>query len=167
MASFGGPVRRAWASGGSVWAMVPEPIEDATLGRFHWDPENELWLGTFDIPPDNSARLTVQVGPSDRAAVLALARETVARMRELDPEARRFVAAELRRAEASEELSSGPVDIERAVGLMVLKSANVEPGGMVKMIFGSEGMFGGVDLFVWFDRDGDRGITVLHDSRLP
>jgi hypothetical protein len=74
---------------------MPKPMEDAVLGRFTWDQENGFWLGTVDVPPNDSTWLTLQVGPSERRAALALAREAAGRIRELEPEARRFLAAEL------------------------------------------------------------------------
>ena len=46
-----------------------------------------------------------------------------------------------------------------------LKSANAEPDGVLEMVFGNADVFGGVDFFVWFDRDGDRGIIVMDESQ--
>lgn len=146
--------------------MVPEPIEDATLGRFTWDQEQELWLGTVEVTPGASAWLTINVGPSEGTAVLPLAREAAARARELEPEARRFLAAQLK-ARPSETSRVEPGDVEEAVGQMVLNSVGAGPDGVLELVYSDEGLFGGVGFFVWFDADGDRGIIVLDEGQTP
>ena len=80
---------------------MAKPIEDAAIGRFTWDRENEFWLGAVDLPSRDSTWLTLQIGPSERAAALALAREAVGRLRELEPEARRFLTAKLMEAQTT------------------------------------------------------------------
>ncbi len=145
---------------------MPKPIEDAALGRFTWDQENEFWLGTMDVLPGDPTWLALQVGPSERQAALALARQAVGRIRELEPEARRFLAAELRKTRSPETAAGGPGGIDSAVGRLALYSVNAQPDGVLELVFGNEEVFGAVQFFVWFDGAGERGIIVMDESRL-
>jgi len=145
---------------------MPKPIEDAALGRFTWDPENEYWLGTVAAARHESAWLTVQVGPSERRAVLALAREAVGRLGKLVSEARRFLAAELRKHRSPRASARGPRAIAKAVGQLALKSVNAQPDGVLDLVFGNEKVFRAVEFFVWFDRAGNRGIIVMDESQV-
>lgn len=144
--------------------MDPQPIDDEALGRFTWDRENGFWLGSFEVSPETSAWLTVDVGPSGRPGVLALAREAVARVRELEPEARDFLAGELRKARPPGTSEGRPGDVETAVGRLGLKSVSAQPDGVLELVYGDEDLFGGAEFFVWFDGDGGRGIIVLHEG---
>jgi hypothetical protein len=145
---------------------MPKPLEDVALGRFTWDEENGFWLGTVAVPPHDPAWLTLQVGPSEGQAALSLAREAVGRLRDLEPEARRFLAAELRKSRPPEAAAGGPEGIEGAVGRLALKSVNAEPDGVLELVFGNEEVFGAVEFFVWDDGAGQRGIIVMDESRL-
>jgi hypothetical protein len=142
--------------------MEPKPIEDATLGRISWDQENEYWLGKLEVPRRDSIWLTICVGPADRPAVLRLTRQAVARLPELEPEARRFLADQLRKAEPSDPKRQRG-DVDRAVEGMVLQSVIAEPDDVLQLVFGSEELFGGASVLVWFAADGDRGVMVLHE----
>jgi hypothetical protein len=145
---------------------MPKPIEDAALGRFTWDPKNGYWLGTIDVPPAESTWLALQVGPSERQAALALARQAIGRIRELELEARRFLAAELQKTQTPEAAAGGTRGIDGAVGQLALYSVNAHPDGVLEMVFGNEEVFGAVQFFVWFDGAGHRGIIVMDDTRL-
>jgi hypothetical protein len=74
--------------------------------------------------------LTICDGPTDRTAVLRLARQAVARFPVLEPEVRRFLADQLRTAEPS-DLRRQQGAIDRAVGRMVLQSIIAEPDGVL------------------------------------
>jgi len=144
---------------------MPKPIEDAALGRFTWDQENGFWLGTIDMPSGDSTWLALHVDPSERKAALALARQAVGRIRELEPEARRFLAAELQKTHRRKPRRAGPGGIGKAVGKLALYSISAQPDGVLELVFGNEEVFGAVQFFVWFDGTGDRGIIVMDESR--
>lgn len=143
---------------------MPKPVEDAVLGRFTWDRDNEYWLGAVDVAPGVSTWLTIQVGPSEGAAVLALAREAVARVKELDPEARRFLADQLWKDRRPGAHKGGRKGIDHAVGLLVLRSISAEAEGVLDLVYGGEEVFGGVQFLVWFDREGGRGVIAMHED---
>jgi hypothetical protein len=136
---------------------MPDPIEDPTLGSFTWDQENGFWLGSIDEPSNDSTWLALQVGPSEGEAALALAHQAVVRIRELEPEARRFLAAELPNIQSPEASARTPADIDGAVAQLALFSVTAHPDGVLDLIFGNQQVFGAVQFFVWFDGAGDRG----------
>jgi hypothetical protein len=144
--------------------MVAQPIDDPELGRFTWDQRYKFWLGGIEVPKGNPAYLTIHAGPDERERALGLARDTVARVHNLEPDARRFAAVELLKAHHSDRTVSEPPDVERAVSQMVLNSVAAEANGMLELAYGTDVFFGGVEFIVWFDRDGDRGVTIIDDE---
>jgi hypothetical protein len=154
--SFGG--------GGIVVNTVAQPIDDPELGRFTWDQRYKLWLGGIEAPKGNPAYLTIHVGPDERERALVLARDTAAWLHTLEPEARRFAAVKLLKEQRSDWTVSEPPDVERVVNQMVLNSVAVEANGMLELAYGNDEFFGGVEFIVWFDRNGDRGVTIIDDE---
>jgi hypothetical protein len=154
----------AFGGGGLAVNIVVQPIDDPDVGRFTWDRRYRFWLGGVEVPKGNPAYLTIHVGPDERERVLALARDTVARLHNAEPEARRLAAVALLKEQRSEWTASEPPDVENAVRQMVLNSVALEANGTLELAYGNEVYFGGVEFIVWFDRDGGQGMTIVGDE---
>jgi hypothetical protein len=144
---------------------MPKPINDAVLGRFIFDADNDFWLGKLTVPSDDPPWLAIRVGPSDRRAVLALAREAVKRVQESEPEARRFLTTELVKSQRSGASKRPNASIQRAVRQLILHSVQAGPDGVLEFVFGNKEVFENVEFFVWLDRDGGGGVIVMDESQ--
>ena len=113
-----------------------QPIDDPELGHFSWDERYKFWMGGIDVPRGNVAYLTIHVGPEDRQAMLALARDTVAWLLAAEPEARSHAAVELLQEQRSEWTAKEPPDVEGAVRQMVLNSVATDTHGIVELAYG-------------------------------
>jgi hypothetical protein len=143
---------------------VEPPIDDPELGRFTWDRHHRFWLGGIELPEGNPTYLTIHVGPDERERAVALARETVARLRNAESEARRFAAAELLKDQRPEWARDRPPDVERAVRQMVLNSVAAQANGSMELAYGNDVYFGGVEFIVWFDQDGTLDLLIIDDK---
>src|SRR5687768_14806512 len=76
---------------------MDEVLDDPVLGGLTWDDTMDWWAGELELVPGHSIEVFVsfEAETDSRDAVLAQAREWVARVRRREPEYRTWTAAQL------------------------------------------------------------------------
>lgn len=134
---------------------TPESVDDAVLGRLDWDSSLDWWVGSIELAPGHRVDVFVthdcDAGrPGDE---IARARQSLARIREREPEYRQWSADQLHTKQWSSGQPMTPAEIAE---LLQVASLELEYGGGVRIFWDDKDrLFWGNNVVTDIGADGE------------
>jgi hypothetical protein len=109
---------------------TPTSVDDPELGHLRWDPKLDWWTGSVELFPGHrvDVNITHDVGIGQPADEIAAARRALARVREQEPEYRRWSADRFHQTRWNTDEPMTPAEIN---DLLRVASVAVWAGGDV------------------------------------
>ena len=129
-----------------------EPIQDPVLGQLTWNDNLDWWEGQVELRPDLKVMLHIEPGEERGDAEIAAAgRQLLAWVREHEPRAREFAAAELLDTHNDHWNDEQPISAGMFVDNMTLESISCYSGGSVELLYHDGDLFWGHCIIVSTD----------------
>jgi hypothetical protein len=130
------------------------PIEDPVLGRLTWDDNFDWWEAQIELKPGLTIDAHVELGSAqDDVAAVAAGREFIRWLRQHEPAARRFAAAELLDTHNDCWNDGKPISARTFAGRMTLESVGITPGGGASLYYHDGDLFWGHCIIVTVGKD--------------
>lgn len=131
------------------------PLQDGALGTVTWDDRFDQWEAQVELQPDHAVTMTVDPAEElDDTAAVELLRDMHLWLRQCEPEARQFAAAELLElhndtwSEEDEETTA-----EEFVERMTLTSVSVYSDGSAELYYADGDLFWGHTILISVNED--------------
>jgi hypothetical protein len=132
---------------------MPEPVDDPLLGHLDWDDRLDWWGGSIEFRPGHRVDIFVEHDDDGRTEEeIALARRSLARIREREPEYRLWSARQLHGKRWNTEEEMTVEDIARLLELATLEFA---PNGTARIFWNDQDvLFAGHNVLTELDATG-------------